>query len=94
MLCEDKSGKGISCNGDEEVFLGCNGLPMWYKSTLNCGKEKIEKCHARATEGFGTTIKDDDLHGGYSNIGIGSSEVSQCVSVLEFDIDDGAESPC
>lgn len=61
-------------------------------TTLNCGKEKIEKCTANAPGA--KTVKEDDLHGGYSNIGIGSSEVSQCVSVVEFTFDDAIPSPC
>lgn len=90
-LCEADD-SGITCAGDKEQGIDCDGLTLFYKATLNCGKEKITACTARAPGA--KTVKENDLHGGYSNIGIGSSEVSQCVSVVEFTFDDAIPAPC
>ncbi|KAK3185555.1 hypothetical protein K4F52_005655 [Lecanicillium sp. MT-2017a] len=84
--------EGITCKGDKDQGIDCNGLALHYKATLNCGKELITACTANAPGG--KTVKENDLHGGYSNIGIGSSEVSQCVSVVEFTFDDAIPAPC
>ncbi|KAJ3496924.1 hypothetical protein NLG97_g2294 [Lecanicillium saksenae] len=83
---------GITFKGDKDQAIDCNGLALHYKATLNCGKEKIESCTANAPGA--KTVKENDLHGGYSNIGIGSFEVSQCVSVVKINFDDAIPAPC
>lgn len=91
-LCSIKDGDGITCKGDKVQDIECVGLALKYQATLNCGKEKITACHADAPGA--KNIANDDTDGGYSNIGIGSSETSRCVSVIEFAFDDAIPGPC